>query len=69
MRAQVPPWWEGVAAAEEATAAYPMDYYAKNGGAWNSSYHKKAAQREPRPAALVSPHPRGGVQKAALVSP
>ena len=57
MCGQVPPWWEAVAAAEQATAAYPMDYYAKDGGAWNSSYHK-AAQQGPRSAALVSPHQR-----------
>ncbi|PNH09188.1 Diphthamide biosynthesis protein 1 [Tetrabaena socialis] len=53
----VPSWWEGqqaqgaVAAADatpavvskeqEAVAPYPMDYYAKEGGVWNSSYHKK----------------------------
>ena len=51
----VPPWWEvgaGAAAATatgaeaeeegaaEAYAPYPMDYYAKEGGIWNSSYHK-----------------------------
>lgn len=24
----------------EAVAPYPMDYYAAEGGVWNSSYHK-----------------------------
>ena len=42
---QVPPWWEGVAAGHEANAPYPMDYYAKDGGVWNSSYHKGAKQQ------------------------
>ncbi|PNW79266.1 hypothetical protein CHLRE_09g408500v5 [Chlamydomonas reinhardtii] len=31
----------GMSAEEEAMAPYPMDYYAKEGGEWNSSYHKK----------------------------
>lgn len=42
---QVPPWWEGIAAEHEASAPYPMDYYAKDGGVWNSSYHKGPKQR------------------------
>ena len=25
--------------------AYPMDYYAKEGGVWNSSYHKPSRNR------------------------
>jgi 2-(3-amino-3-carboxypropyl)histidine synthase len=38
----VAPWWSK----EEPDGQgeidpYPMDYYAKNGGSWNSSYHKK----------------------------
>ncbi len=36
---EVPGWWdEG--------ASYPMDYYASDGGAWGSTYHR----RKPRPA-------------------
>ena len=38
----IQPWWS-----EEREGGgidtYPMDYYAKNGGAWNSSYHKVKA--------------------------
>jgi 2-(3-amino-3-carboxypropyl)histidine synthase len=30
-----------------AVAPYPMDYYAKEGGAWNSSYHKLQQHRRP----------------------
>ncbi|KXZ49629.1 hypothetical protein GPECTOR_20g486 [Gonium pectorale] len=53
----VPGWWEGRAdgaqsvapsgsgaggqVMDEAVAPYPMDYYAKDGGVWNSSYHKR----------------------------
>ncbi len=37
----VPAWWERDDAASGAVAPYPMDYYAKDGGVWNSSYHKK----------------------------
>lgn len=29
---------------DEAVAPYPMDYYAAEGGVWNSSYHKKPAR-------------------------
>jgi 2-(3-amino-3-carboxypropyl)histidine synthase len=55
----VPGWWQessggcssgcssgkGAAAAAVATGMepYPMDYYAKDGGVWNSSYHKGQA--------------------------
>ena len=48
---EVPAWWEelpGSCVAEEGDvrgaavpAPYPMDYYAKEGGVWNSSWHKK----------------------------
>ena len=39
----VPGWWEAEGApADEAIAPYPMDYYARDGGVWNSSYHRKA---------------------------
>ncbi|GIL65398.1 hypothetical protein Vafri_19153 [Volvox africanus] len=53
----VPGWWEGAGLqhgqqlgisidtdagnAGRAIAPYPMDYYAKDGGEWSSSYHKK----------------------------
>ena len=37
---ETPAWWE--AGDDDGQAApYPMDYYAKEGGAWNSSWHKK----------------------------
>lgn len=41
----VPGWWEddstiAVGANSGGFDAYPMDYYAKDGGVWNSSYHK-----------------------------
>ncbi|GIL88938.1 hypothetical protein Vretifemale_16848 [Volvox reticuliferus] len=34
--------YTGASNAEGAMAPYPMDYYAKDGGEWNSSYHKKS---------------------------
>lgn len=34
---ETPGWWE------QEGQAYPMDYYASDGGAWNSSWHKKRA--------------------------
>ena len=43
---EVPEWW-GAAEAEKGEGEgrgvdpYPMDYYAKEGGVWNSSWHKK----------------------------
>lgn len=43
--AQVPPWWDGPQAEQSrGQEAYPMDYYAKDGGVWNSSYHKTPAR-------------------------
>lgn len=39
----VDPWWQDREAEDEvALQPYPMDYYAKDGGSWNSSYHKRA---------------------------
>ena len=45
---EVPAWWEagetsaaGVETGTGEVAPYPMDYYAKEGGVWNSSWHKK----------------------------
>ena len=46
---EVDPWWT----AEEGSAdnpmagsdAYPMDYYAKDGGAWSSTYHRAPAHK------------------------
>lgn len=43
----MPGWWEGEAAAvasSDGVEPYPMDYYAKEGGVWNSSYHKDKGQ-------------------------
>jgi 2-(3-amino-3-carboxypropyl)histidine synthase len=34
--------------------AYPMDYYAKDGGEWNSSYHKAPANARAGPAAAAA---------------
>lgn len=39
-----PAWWEQ-------GTAYPMDYYAADGGEWNSTYHRKRAGGERVPAA------------------
>ncbi|CAL8464545.1 g4080 [Coccomyxa elongata] len=42
---EVPAWWLGAGAeAKRGEEAYPMDYYAKDGGVWNSSYHKASAR-------------------------
>lgn len=43
------PWWEkeGKAPGEENTP-YPMDYYARDGGPWTSSYVKTPAKKEGR---------------------
>lgn len=43
-----PPWWEskeGAAPGEENTP-YPMDYYAKDGGPWTSSYVKSKPKKK-----------------------
>jgi len=37
---QIPGWWE------EGSQNYPMDYYAQEGGEYNSSYHKKKVGQE-----------------------
>ncbi|CAK0783436.1 hypothetical protein CVIRNUC_006635 [Coccomyxa viridis] len=59
--AEVPGWWEGEQVAKPGTEAYPMDYYAKDGGVWNSSYHRSSKRSDkqnsspgPRPASVVS---------------
>ncbi|GAB4813198.1 hypothetical protein N2152v2_000244 [Parachlorella kessleri] len=36
---EVPGWWE-------AGTDYPMDYYASDGGAWNSTYHRRKPRGE-----------------------
>ena len=38
---QVPGWWQCDAGSKE---MYPMDYYAKDGGSWNSTWHQKSAR-------------------------
>lgn len=37
------PWWlrDELEGGRDGIDPYPMDYYAKNGGHWNSSYHKQ----------------------------
>ena len=60
----MPAWWEGAAPGEEGVAPYPMDYYAKDGGVWNSSYHKKKPQRASQADnPLVAPHERASVRE------
>lgn len=36
---EAPEWWAGESDPER--QPYPMDYYAKEGGRWSSSYHKR----------------------------
>ena len=45
MAKQVPGWWEGEQAAQHGMEAYPMDYYARDGGVWNSSYHRASRNK------------------------
>eukprot|EP00892_Ulva_mutabilis_P000935 jgi/Ulvmu1/10842/UM007_0016.1 len=47
-----PPWWDEKPD-ENGVHPYPMDYYAREGGQWNSSYHKARPPR-PRPVAAVA---------------
>ncbi len=35
---QVPGWWQ---VEEDSKENYPMDYYAKDGGIWNSTWQQK----------------------------
>ena len=44
---QVPGWWECGAEAKE---SYPMDYYAKDGGSWNSVWAQKSARAREAPS-------------------
>ncbi|KAL4430651.1 hypothetical protein ABPG75_005907 [Micractinium tetrahymenae] len=50
---EVPGWWEE-------SASYPMDYYASDGGAWGSTYHR----RKPRPAGAPTPAERAAAARA-----
>ena len=46
---QVPGWWEGECENQPGHEAYPMDYYAKEGGGggvWNSSYHRSTRKKD-----------------------
>ena len=36
-----PGWWE------EGSGDYPMDYYSSEGGAWNSTWHRRAPRIRP----------------------
>eukprot|EP00879_Flechtneria_rotunda_P022580 GHRR01023843.1.p1 GENE.GHRR01023843.1~~GHRR01023843.1.p1 ORF type:complete len:409 (+),score=119.22 GHRR01023843.1:233-1459(+) len=68
----VPGWWEdieGVNRVQARTDPYPMDYYAKEGGVWNSSYHKgpvstrsKQSAGAPAGAAISTPRKAVAVQ-------
>ena len=43
---QVQPWWcQETESASAGLDPYPMDYYARDGGIWNSSYSKKPASK------------------------
>ncbi|KAG1657037.1 hypothetical protein FOA52_009232 [Chlamydomonas sp. UWO 241] len=63
---EVPAWWEEAGGRGADTndgdagsiEPYPMDYYSKDGGVWNSSWHKNAAKAA-RPAG-----PRPGMRAA-----
>lgn len=46
---EVPPWWDdaGLQADEKLDSGYPMDYYASDGGPWNSSYHEPRRKSRP----------------------
>ena len=46
---RVPAFWEGERPQGASHDHYPMDYYAKDGGKWNSSWHRPA--RRPLKAA------------------
>ena len=49
-----PEWWsrgEDVDSDSDNVGHYPMDYYSKDGGEWNSSYHKAAPRRRAAPIA------------------
>lgn len=43
---EAPAWWEQ-------GTEYPMDYYAADGGEWNSTYHRKKAAGGDRPSAAA----------------
>lgn len=53
---EVPGWWESGGAAQQlAGGDYPMDYYSKDGGPWNSTYHRTPparTARTPQPVAV-----------------
>lgn len=40
----IPGWWEKGESCCRSDGDYPMDYYAQDGGEWNSSYTKKASR-------------------------
>lgn len=82
------PWWERDAAAADCGGKggggdpkggsgggrrYPMDYYARDGGEWNSSYHKAPAARGGAgagggPLAARGPRAAGPVAAAAAAA-
>ncbi len=54
---KVPGFWEREGCDGGATDPYPMDYYDREGGEWNSTYHRKAAASGSRanfPRVLIS---------------
>lgn len=53
---ETPGWWEQ-------GAEYPMDYYAADGGAWNSSWHKQG--RGPRGSGLAAARASLAARRAA----
>lgn len=48
---QVPGWWQSEDGSRE---RYPMDYYAKDGGIWNSTWQQKSLRTKAKvPSALA----------------
>jgi 2-(3-amino-3-carboxypropyl)histidine synthase len=66
---EVPGWWEAAEGAEGGGPDYPMDYYAADGGAYNSTYHRRKPRASGAPsAAAVAAAARAARQAGAAVS-
>ena len=57
---KVPGFWEREGCDGGATDPYPMDYYDRDGGEWNSTYHRKPAGGRARKPRGVREQPPGG---------
>lgn len=53
-------WWE------EGQQDYPMDYYASNGGSYNSTYHRPKPRPEGRPSAAAT---AAAARQRAVIAP